>query len=153
MNYSESITSAMTPAPFCVSPKDTLGAVQHLFETKGIHHAPVVQEGLLVGMVSTADFAKAMDQQQTAAKKQTDIMVQSIMKPDPVCLTPMHTLNDGLDIFRANEQHAIPIIDADRHVVGIVSTYDMIKLLDQAAAPESEDLTVNISVLSCAWLG
>jgi CBS domain-containing protein len=49
---------------------------------------------------------------------------------------PFDTVEDALRIFKTNHFHAVPVVEGDRQLVGILSTYDLIKMLERILAPE-----------------
>ena len=54
----ESIDRVMTVSPAMFAPGDLLTKARELFESTGIHHIPVVDNGQLVGILSASDFLK-----------------------------------------------------------------------------------------------
>ena len=52
----EPLSGIMSTNLITVSPGDKLSVVKDLFRGKRIHHIPVVQNGKLVGLITTADL-------------------------------------------------------------------------------------------------
>ncbi|HLP94128.1 MAG TPA: CBS domain-containing protein [Saprospiraceae bacterium] len=133
----------MTRKPAVVGPSDHLEIVQEIFEKYGFHHVPVVEEGRLAGIVSYTDYLRviqevygnAAEQQQNQNLLQT-IEVRQVMTDHPVCLAPTDTVEDALRIFKTNHFHAIPVVENNQKLVGILSTHDLIKVLERVLAPE-----------------
>lgn len=133
----------MTRKPATVSPSDHLEVIQGIFEKFGFHHVPVVEDGRLAGIVSYTDYLRVIQEIYGSADKQQrnenllqSIQVQQVMTDHPVCLKPSDTVEDALRIFNTNHFHAIPVIEQDRRLVGILSTHDLIKVLERVLAPE-----------------
>jgi len=56
MNLFDPISKIMTTELITVSPNDPISDVSSIFEKENIHHVPVVQQGELVGIVSSRDI-------------------------------------------------------------------------------------------------
>ena len=70
-----SIAEAMTPNPITVKPNDSIELCMTIMTEKHIRHLPVVQEGVLLGMVSIGDVVKFIiaDQKQTISQLESYI--------------------------------------------------------------------------------
>ena len=51
--------------------------------------------------------------------------ISRIMTRKPVTVTPTH-----------KHFHAVPVLEGDRRLVGILTTYDLLKVLERVLAPE-----------------
>ncbi len=138
MKHNTTIATLMSPKPLTVSPKDNLETVRHLFETKGFHHVPVVENNILKGIVSYTDYLRVIKDIYTNKEANTlsqsalnMVLVEEVMTTDPICLAPTDTVEDALLIFRTQVFHAIPVVEGNQRLVGIVSTHDLVKLLEQ----------------------
>lgn len=143
MQNTTPISKIMTRKPATVAPTDHLETVQEIFEKFGFHHVPVVEGSQLVGIVSYTDYLRVIQEvygsateQQTNQHLLQSVLVKSVMTDHPVCLAPTDTVEDALRIFKTNHFHAIPVIENNRKLVGILSTFDLIKVLERVLAPE-----------------
>ena len=57
------IADVMTKDVFTVEASDFIGNVHHSLSEKGIRHAPVVDKGALVGIISSTDLTRILDAQ------------------------------------------------------------------------------------------
>lgn len=116
---------------------DTLGTrVAEIFESKLIHHIPVVNEnGVAIGIISLGDYRqiqhhftrfKVGDSQSENEKLLNSLLAKEIMTPDPICLEEDDTLWDAIDIFKENKIHSI-IICKDKKVSFILTPIDILK--------------------------
>lgn len=124
-------------------PEDNLEEVRKIFEQHGFHHAPVVAQGKLVGIVSYTDYLQVIrdffsQSEGEAASQQLlhTMLVRDMMTPNPVCLSASDTVGEALQIFRANRFHALPVTDSNGKLVGILTTYDVMKVFEDVIAPE-----------------
>jgi len=123
-----SIDRIMTINPVVIGPGDSAAKARELLETSAIHHLPVVENGRLVGIVSSADLLKlyVLDQEVALSALTT---VSQIMELKPVVLTTTATLRDAAEKLMSGGFHALPVVDDDRNLVGIVTSVDLIDAL------------------------
>jgi acetoin utilization protein AcuB len=138
MKLSTPISQIMTPNPVTLTPVDLLDTAYEIFKTQGIHHVLIVSEGQLVGVVSFADYLRVIrnlgenpDEKITNERLLNSITMHDVMTDKMVCLHPDDSINDALQLFKENRFHAIPIIDGKKKLLGIVTTYDMMLVLEK----------------------
>ena len=143
MQNTTPISKIMTRKPATVSPEDNLETVRNIFEKHGFHHIPVVEKDKLSGIISYTDYLRVIRELYgDATEKQNNgrllhaMLVKEVMTTEPVCLAPTDTVEDALRIFKPNHFHAIPVVEGERRLVGILSTHDLIKVLERILAPE-----------------
>lgn len=140
MNILAPLSSIMTTDLITVVASDKLEKIKHIFDTNKIHHLPVVDGKVLVGIISKLDmlyFLKGM-----ANKEEEDLLnearlqhykAEDIMTSGIAKLEPGDRIAVALEVFKENLFHAIPIVD-NNELKGIVTTYDIIKTLaDQSS--------------------
>ncbi len=116
------VRSVMTAAT-TIKPETSIEEAARLMIEKSVNHLPVVDaEGKLVGIVTSWDVAKAV-----AAKKGK--AVEEIMTRNVIVTHP----DEPVEIAaRKMEQHnisALPVIDAKKRVLGLVTSEDLSKLI------------------------
>jgi len=123
-----SIDRIMTTDPVTIGPGDSAARARELLRTSAIHHLPVVDSGKLVGIVSSADLLKlyVLDEEVALSALAT---VSQIMELNPVVLATTATLRDAAEKLMDGGFHALPVVDADRNLVGIVTSVDLIDSL------------------------
>lgn len=125
MNPYQAISTIMTKKPVCVLEDDSCQKVQAIFSEKSIHHIPVLNlNDEIVGIISREDMAKLI---QSKGAELDSLEVQTIMTAHPGTLSPEDTIGFAADIFLVNKYHALPIIDDDNRLVGIVTSHDLLK--------------------------
>ncbi len=135
MNVLAPVKTIMSKDLITVSPTDKLTVVKEIFGENNIHHLPVVRFKELVGIISKSDFLhflrgfspndedRFVNFARLRAYNAEDIMTKGIAKLDPE-----DRINVALEIFLVNRFHAIPVVK-DEDLVGIVTTYDIIRTL------------------------
>lgn len=147
MNVLAPIKTIMTSELITVNPGDKLTAVKEIFEQHNIHHVPVVRFRELVGIISKSDFMyflrgfsrneedRFVNYARLRAYTAEDIMTAGLAK-----LGPEDRINVALEIFMVNRFHAIPVID-NQELVGIVTTFDIIKALNNEEVTSDQILS------------
>jgi acetoin utilization protein AcuB len=99
-----------------------------------IRHLPVVNGyGLLVGIVSDRDMRSAMpssllgrEEYEKALERVLDYTVDDIMTEDPLTISIYYTIQDTLLVMRQKRVGALPVIDENGYLKGILSTRDLL---------------------------
>ncbi len=95
----------------------------------GVRHLPVVDKlGRLVGLVSQLDIVRAMDLILTAEGARGDILVGDVMS-EPVFRVARRTpAHDAVALMIEHKIGALPVVDAEGRVIGIVSETDFLEI-------------------------
>lgn len=65
----------------------------------------------------------------------SDLKVRDVMNGDPLTLQPTASLEETVAVFRDHHRvNPVPVVDASRKVVGVVSRYDIVKLFKVVSA-------------------
>ena len=116
----EAIHTIMTKNPISLSPKHTIADVESLFKHHRIHHLPVVDEGKLIGLITTYDLWSHT----SSNPKKT--FVTDVMNTRIVRISPEDKIGTAAELFLDNRFHALPVVQDDK-LVGIVTTFDVLK--------------------------
>lgn len=138
MKKLQPVKTIMSTDLITVGPKDTLSKIKEIFDTKNIHHIPVVEFKSIVGMISKTDmlffqrgqideddkYGQAMEKVRSTRITAEEIMTKNLAK-----LEADDPLRTAIAVFSKNKFHALPVVE-NGDLVGIVTTFDLIKLLD-----------------------
>ncbi len=126
----------MTTDVITLHPDDSLLKVEEIFTTHDFHHLPVVDENKVVkGIISRQEFHKLQHSltifKTKSAKRHNQsifnaTLVEEIMAKQVAKLTPEDTALVAAGFFRENLFHALPIVDEEGILVGILTTYDLL---------------------------
>lgn len=124
----------MTEHVITVAPDTVMTAVVDLFKTNAIHHIPVVDDGKVIGMVSSSDYyklehhftlfrtnhAEAMNQAIFSS-----LLAKEVMTSPVATVRATDTVQFAADIFKENLFHALPVLDEKGKIIGIITPYDL----------------------------
>lgn len=116
----EAIHTIMTKNPIALSPKHTIADVESLFKHHRIHHLPVVEDGRLIGLVTSYDLWNYVK------RNPETVFVTEVMNTQIVKISPNDKIGTAAELFLDNRFHALPVIEDDL-LVGIVTTFDVLK--------------------------
>ena len=119
----ESVTTIMTSDLITVNPEDNLAKVYKTFRANRIHHLPVVEGKKLVGILTTYDLFKL----EKSLEEYGKTIVKDVMTTKLATLESTAKVGSAVLLFVENLFHAVPIIDTDGKLVGIVTTLDVMK--------------------------
>jgi acetoin utilization protein AcuB len=129
MDFTTPVSKYMSKKLLTVSPRDTMTAVQEIFDNNRIHHIPVVKYKTIVGIVSKADYLFFLRKIKTDENVGLEnYLVEDIMTTGLATMESDERVNVALDVLSENLFHAIPIVD-NGELVGIFTTQDVIKIL------------------------
>ncbi len=132
-----SLEKVMTRRLVTVEPDASLAEVQRIFDAKLFHHLLVVENHQLVGIVSDRDLFKALSPNLgTAAETRRDTAtlnkkVYQIMARHLWVLTLDNDIYDAINLINQQKISCLPVIDENRHPIGILSWRDILRLLSE----------------------
>ena len=133
-NRKTPISNIMTLEVKSVTPNTTMDVVDKIFQAESFHHLPVVENGNVVGIISSKEIFLLKDHFTLFKSRDTDSMNQKILRSllakevmtkDIMTVNPTDTVDYAVDIFRENLFHALPVVDKEKKLVGIITPYDI----------------------------
>lgn len=129
MNVSDIMSKQVVTVDF----DDRLSTVKDIFDNVKFHHLLVVEGGTLFGVVSDRDLLKSISpnigtNRYTPRDLETlNKPVHSVMSRNLVTLRESASIEDAIALFNAHAISCIPIVDADNHILGIMTWRDIFK--------------------------
>ena len=124
----------MTSSVVTVHMTEVLSAVYEKFLIKGIRHLPVVDgQGCIQGLVTETDFYRVTMPRMTEEGPVYDKdaldqnLLRKVMTPEPFTLCPDEPLSKAVAAMAEHKYGCIPIVNAERKVIGIVTEIDILK--------------------------
>jgi acetoin utilization protein AcuB len=115
-----------------VAPRSTLAEAFELARQRGIRHLPVVDGGVLVGIVSDRDLKRALPPGTAApAPELAGLAVERLMTRPVITTGPTVSVEEAARVMVSEKISALPVTDGGR-LVGIVTETDVVALLVRA---------------------
>ena len=154
------ISNRMTVDAVTVSPETEVEFAYRLMKKLDIRNLPVVdQDEVLVGIVTDRDFRQvliptwmdkpltsrlrlAVDEEQLSKiNKESyhtpeEMIVAEVMTKDVVAVHPHTDMYEAIGIIYEHKFGALPVVDDERKVVGILTRTDLIAMLFEMMQPE-----------------
>lgn len=129
------ITDMMKTDLIAVRPETTLVDAITLMEKGNFRHLPVIDDnGKLVGMVTDRDMRSAKpstflneEDYRRTFDKVMNHTVGEIMTTELLTVAPYFTLQDALLVMRQKKVGALPVVDENGRLTGIMSTRDLLR--------------------------
>ncbi len=102
--------------PVTVSPKDSLKRIFALRKELGLNSFPVVQNGKLIGLVTSRDLMFEED---------PDKMVEEVMTKDLITTDKVLGMAEAKNIMHKNRIEKLPIVDGQGRLVGLITVKDI----------------------------
>lgn len=129
----EYVPTIMTKDVITISPETTLAEAREIMLQKHIHHLPVLESDKLVGIVSTWDYFKAG---KSAAELET-MTARDLMTHKVATMDETQHIGAVAEVLMEHLFHAIPIVDDQYNLKGIVTTTDVIRYAYRKEYPEN----------------
>lgn len=129
----ELVHTHMTTNVITLGPDNTLGEVRDILISKHIHHIPVVEGKKLVGMVTSWDIFKLGK----SVEEYKSIKISEVMTRKVATLDPDQHLGAVAEVLTRHLFHAVPIVNDDNELLGIITSTDIIRYGHSKEYPEN----------------
>lgn len=133
MKITSTVRIIMSAKVVCANSTNTLSQVLQLFTELPMRHLPVVDtHGKLIGIISSNDIPKLFVQERFKGKPidlvqlDQEVKITEIMTPNPRTVKVDDSISLAASIFRERAFQALPVVNDDNEVVGIVSVKDVL---------------------------
>jgi acetoin utilization protein AcuB len=115
----------MTPAPCTIARNQPLTIAHRIMREHGIGHLPVVDGGVVIGMLSERDVLLV---ESLPGANPTDLRVEEAMAPDPYLVTPDTPVAEVARGLMQRRTSSAIAIEGDRPV-GVFTAVDALQVL------------------------
>jgi CBS domain-containing protein len=136
MRKTESITNIMSESVISVEEGQALSVVRKLMTDHAIHHVPVVNASILVGIISFTDMMK-LDLVCNGATEHTinaildqQFSIKDVMTTDVTSINKKDSIRSAAKFLSEGNFHSLPVVDAHNLLLGIVTSTDLIRYLN-----------------------
>jgi len=141
----EQLALLMTRDPITISPGSALQTAARLLLEHGIRRLPVVDDGKLVGLVTVADVVG------TIADMNIDIPIKDYVEEEVVAIYSETPLPVVARIMELAGVKAVPVLDANLELVGIISDRDVISASIIEDSVEMSDMSAGLDDDAWTW--
>ena len=126
------VRDLMTENVYTLAPSDDLGTLHDLMDFRRVRHVPIVQEGELVGLVTSLELSRGTlgpteDMPWSAEREQMRRRrVREIMSMEPDTIEPDSSLKEAAEMLLENKIGCLPVVEGLR-LVGILTEADFVK--------------------------
>ena len=113
------VAGYMTRSPITVSTRDTLATAQEKMRAGACRRLPVVDDGVLTGILSDRDLA-------AHGGYLAETRVSAAMTENPLTVTPLSDMRNAAQQMLQYKIDSLPVVDRGE-LVGIVTTSDVLK--------------------------
>lgn len=127
----DTVAEIMTTDVVTIEPQNSVATAIRLMRQGQLRRLPVVQDGVLVGLVTSGDLrritglASILNDQSQDNFLWQHIPVGNVMTRDPITLSPHASITEAARLLVDHKVGGLPIID-EGHLVGIVTTSDLL---------------------------
>jgi len=137
------ISKYMSTRLITTSPDTTVKDAFLTMKTNRVRHLPVVDGGALVGIISDRDLRRprwvdALDDWTAYYQISDDTTVESIMTSNPEVVHTYDRIFRVVEIFREQRYGALPVLDKNEDLAGIISPHDLLGALEELLAQSRE---------------
>jgi len=132
------VSDIMTREVITLKRNDSLQLAKDILSLDRLRHFPVVDDGVVVGVVSQRDLYKASlgsvlkygEKAQQAFLQ--GIAVKEVMSEPPITVTPHVSIQEAARLMMERKIGCLPVLDGAQ-LVGIVSETDMLRIITEMA--------------------
>lgn len=134
------VEELMTSKVFTVEQHDLIDRVFFLIHYEKIRHVPVVEKGKVIGIVSDRDLYKALGPKTNSSAIESGTAstlhvvpkkVQHIMHRGVLTVHRDTYASEAAAIMANNRVGALPVVDKDNRLVGIISSTDILRVFSK----------------------
>jgi len=116
------VRTIMTTDHEVVSPEQTIQEVTDLMLSKKLQQIPVVQEGKLVGLVTSYDLWR-----HTSDAHEENHSVKDVMTTNVLSITPLDKVGTAAQLFADKRFKTLPVVNLRNELKGVVTAFDVIR--------------------------
>lgn len=123
------VQDIMTKSPVTIQPSESLISAWHAMNSHDIKHLPVVENNQLCGILSDRDILCELHFQENIGHLKPTT-VDYAMNPDVITVKSHQPISDAVQQMMQNKIHCIVVVDDHGHTSGIVTDFDLLKLMN-----------------------
>lgn len=119
----EEVRKIMTINPIVVHPNDLINEVSDMMAEKLIQQIPVVEDGKLVGLITSFDLWKhSRTIESNGSTRVKDVMTTKVIK-----IAPKDKVGTAAELFIDKRFKTLPVVNLRNELKGVITAFDVIK--------------------------
>lgn len=133
------VAEIMTTDVVTIEPQNSVAMAIRLMRQGQLRRLPVVEDGILVGIVTSGDLRRITGLASILKDPSQDnffwrhIPIANVMSRNPISLSPDTSISAAARLMVAHKIGGLPVVDQG-HVVGILTVTDLLQTLIEPAA-------------------
>ncbi|HXG52406.1 MAG TPA: CBS domain-containing protein [candidate division Zixibacteria bacterium] len=130
------VREIMMGSPVTLRPEDTLDLASDLISLGRIRHIPIVEEGRLVGLLSSRDLLGAAASAIFGLKPRSrsallkTVRIKDVMKKNVITVRPDTPIKDAARLMAEKKIGCVPVMD-EGTLIGLVTTTDILRYVEE----------------------
>ncbi len=129
------VSRSMTRKVITVDQEAKIFDAQELLAKNDIRHLPIIdKDRQLIGIITDRDIRSALPYNsltehcsEKEKERVSKFKVKDIMTKDPISVSPTYTIQDALLLIQNSKVGALPVVDDDHRLKGIISVRDLLR--------------------------
>ncbi|MDZ7703246.1 MAG: CBS and ACT domain-containing protein [Trueperaceae bacterium] len=141
------VKDIMTERVIAIDPTMPIGDVYALMEQRNIRHFPIVRNDDLIGIVSDRDI-RSVGSELPSSKQGVTLQdpVERIMSAPPITTYAADPVEESAHILRERKIGAMPVVDEQDRLIGIVTGIDFLEALIKMTGVEGATSRLEVEV-------
>ncbi len=119
----EQVRRIMTVNPRVADPNQSIESLVASMEKEGLNQLPVVEEGKLLGLITTYDLWKCLRSEgNTDGKTVRDLMTTNVVR-----ITPLDKVGTAAELFMDKRFKTLPVVNLNNELKGVVTSFDVLR--------------------------
>ncbi len=114
------VWEVMSKPVLTITPNESISNAAEIMLDNGVTGLPVVDEGEVVGMISTSDLTRCLMEHGNPSKKVKECMCKEV-----AVVKPLYTINHVIKLLVETPSHRVVVVDAEGRPIGIITPTDL----------------------------
>jgi len=123
----EEVRTIMTTNPEVASPTQTVEEISNFMVKNMIQQLPVVEDGKLLGLITTHDLWRRYEKSQTIGQ----LSVREVMNTNVLKIQPKDKVGTAAELFADRRFKTLPVVNIDNELKGVITAFDLIRVAFQ----------------------
>jgi acetoin utilization protein AcuB len=128
----------MTSNPVTITSKTSARKALDIMLSKGFSNIPVVDNGHMVGIVAKEDIINQYFCGEKGYTLMEDTLVEEVMTKEFITIRKMDYIEKAVGILRDKDISALPVLDNDNKLVGIITRTDVFDAFSDAMGVDNK---------------